>query len=806
MQESIQDIRFSIRQIHKAPGFSAAVILTIALTISFTAAVFGVLYAVLINPLPYSEAQRIVALQPVTAQGFTRPASYPDYLDWRQMNSSLSVLAGYNPVGSINFEGPQGPVALHLVSTTDNFFDVFGVHPMLGRTFTAGEDQPGRNDVAVLSYEVWEHHFGGRSSVIGETVKLDGHPISVIGVMLPGFRFPVNEGDTVYVPMHPTKQQQQYRSNYWIMTVARLRDGISVQQAEADMARVVTELGHTYSSSQGVRISVADLATFVVGDTRNSLRLLFYAVLALLAIGCVNVAGLLLIRGVKRDRELALRAALGASKFRIGRQILTEALIYAVFGTAVGIVLAGVLLRVTRVLLASALPRGSEVTLNAEVLGAAILASLVITVLASSAPAWRISGTAPNIRLRSGGTAGTTRGQHRLRAAFVVTQYALGLILLVISGLLLVTLARLRNEELGFSTEHVLTAEVDLSPGRYAGRDVVADFYYPLLDKVRALPPVQAAGLVQMLPIQSWGWNAAVHIAGTPAPPPNMEQLAEYRIVSPGYYSVFQDELVRGRLIDPNLDTSTSQPVVVVNEAFVKKFIPAGENPIGRQLDDDQKSTIIGVVRNLRQNIYQQPLAETDYAISQIPGNETPRVVSRMRLVIRTEGDPKAIIPELRRVFHDMDSTLPFRAPQTMREVVSETLIFERLENWLFGSFAVVAVLLAVVGLYGLIGHEVELSRRDIGLRMALGATRRRILSGIYRRVGSMITLGLGIGLALTFIVKRYFESVVAIHLSQDAGYIAAIVFFLAFLGLSAALFPALHSAAIEPTTALREE
>ena len=802
-----QDIRYSVRQLRKAPGFSAAVIITITLTISCTVAIFSVLYAVLINPLPYSHPERIVALQVRTPQGYTRPTSYPDYQDWRRMNESLSSVAGYNAVGNINFEGPNGPVALHLVSTTDNFFDVFAVRPLLGRTFAPGEDQPGRNDVVVLSYEVWQQFFAGRTSVTDETVKLNGRPHVVVGVMPAGFRFPISEANTVYTPIHPTLQQQDARGNYWLMAVARLKDGFSLQQSEADMTRVLGYLSQTYSNSRNARMNLVDMNTFVTGEARNSMQLLFYAMLALLAIGCVNVAGLLLIRGVRRDRELALRSALGAGKWRVVRQILTEALIYGAFGTVLGALLGYGLLQVTHILLAAALPRGREVGLNWEVLTASVVASLGITVLASLVPVWRVSQSSPNVRIRAGGNAGTGRGQHRLRTAFVVTQFALGLTLLVVSGILLITLGKLRNTDLGFSPASVLTAELNLSPDRYAGRNVVADFYYPLLDQVKAIPGVEAAGLIQMLPIHSWGWNVEVRLKGSAAATlPAAEQLAEYRIVSPGYFQAFQDRLVRGRLIDSDLDSPTSQPVVVVNEAFVKKFIPAGEDPIGRELDDDQQSRIVGVVRNIRQNIYQPPLAEIDYAISQIPGKETLRVAGRMHLVIRTSRDPKSVIGDLRRTFQGVDSTLPFRTPETMSEVISETLIFERLENWLFGSFAAVAVLLAVVGLCGLIGHEVEMSTRDIGLRMALGATRRRILGDVYQRVGIMVALGLVMGLLLTAIVKRYFESVVRIQVHQDAGYIIGIALFLALLGFSAVLFPALRAANVEPVEALRDE
>jgi len=806
MQGTLQDLRYAIRQLSKAPGFSLTIILTIALTVSLTAAIFSVLYAVLIRPLPYRQPERIVAVQPCGAQGNAQLASYPDYLDWRQMNGSFQTLAGYKSVGSVNFENSEGPAPLPLVSVTDNFFDVFGVPPLLGRAFAAGEDQPGRNDVVVLSHEVWRRRFGSRASVIGEVVKLDGRPYSVIGVMPAAFRFPLNEADTLYIPIHPTRQQQA-RRNYWLTTIGRLKDGLTPRLAEADMMRALNNQAQTSPADKGGRISLTEMPAFVVGDTRNHMRLLFYAVLALLAIGCVNIAGLLLIRGVKRDRELALRVALGAGKWRIIKQTLIEALPYSVIGAGVGILLAYGLLHLTRALLATALARGGEVILSGQALAASIIAALLITFLASLVPSLRVPLTTPNWRLRAGGgPGGASRGQRRLRAAFVVTQFALGSVLLVTSGLLFVGLAKLRNADLGFAPDHILTAEVNLSPGHYAARDAVTEFYYPLLDKVRGIPGVKAAGLIQMAPIQNSGWNTEIRINGIPPLSPNSEQLAEYRIVSPGYFEVFQNQMVRGRLPDAGLDTPTSQPVVVVNEAFVKKFIPEGQDPIGKQLDDDMQTTIIGVVRNVRQNIYQAPLAEVDYAMSQIPAEETLRVVGRMRLVIRVANDPVAVTPDLRRVMSGVDPTLPFRTPMTMTEVISNTLIFERLENWVFGSFAGVALLLAAIGMYGLIGHEAQLSTRDIGVRMALGATRGHILWGIYRRVVWMVVTGLGVGLTLTLAIRRYIQSVVAIHLKNDVGYIVALCLFLALLGLAAALFPALHAVSIRPMEALKED
>jgi putative ABC transport system permease protein len=806
MESILQDLRYGLRQLRKTPAFGITVVATLALSIGISAAVFSVLYAMLIRPLPYHNAESLVAVQPRSPQGYTQPASYPEYLDWRRMNHSLERLAGYSSYGTINFEGPAGPIALHSVQGTDNFFDVFGVNPIVGRTFAQGEDQDGKNDVVVLSYEVWQQMFGGRTEAVGQRAKLDGRSYTIIGVMPAGFRFPISQVDAVYTPMHMTKQRRDERGTHWMQSVARLKNGVTAKQAQADMVQVLNDLGRTYPDSKGRTLQLVDLSTSILGKTTSSLYLLFYAVIALLAIGCVNVAGLLLARGVKREREIALRSAIGANKMRIVRQILTEGLLFAGLGATGGVMVGYGLLRVIRLLLISALSRGAEVELNGVVLAVALFVSVVVTIAAALAPALRLSGTDPNKALRSGGNAGTTRGQHQLRAGFVITQVALALALLVISGLLMRMLGGLRNTELGFSPDRILTAEIDLSPGRYEGRDVVTNFYQPLIEKVKAIPGVESVGTIIILPIQSYGWNSDVHVKGTPAQPSNVEQLAEYRLVSPGYFDVFQDRLVSGRLLDENLDPTTSQPVIVVNEAFVKKFIPAGRDPIGMQLDEDEKPTIVGVVKNIRQNIYEPPMAETDYPISQVKLKDSLAYLGNMQLVVRTKVNPKSIVPELRAAFHEVDPTLPFRIPETMRTVIADTLIFERLENWLFGAFAALAALLSIVGMYGLISHEVELSTRDIGVRLALGATRGRILAGIYWRVGWMLCGGLLLGLLVTGAARKYISSVVAMQIDKDAGGILALTAAFFVAGLVAALLPARRASSIEPMDALRDE
>jgi len=393
----------------------------------------------------------------------------------------------------------------------------------------------------------------------------------------------------------------------------------------------------------------------------------------------------------------------------------------------------------------------------------------------------------------------------------VVTQVALTMVLLVVAGLLLRVVSRYRHVDLGFDPAHILSTGIDFSPARYQGRDVVADFYRPLLDRVSHLPGVRAAGLISLLPIENDGSNSDIHIAGQPPYPPNQEMLAENRFVSTGYFDVFGTPLHRGRALSPSLDRPEKiAPTVVVNDAFVKKFIPAGLDPAAQRIDDDDKqekwTQIVGVVGNVRQNIYEAPLAERDWLMDELPLKDRAGLLSGMTLVLRTDGDPKLLIPALRNALHEVDPTVPFKTASTMTEVVSETLVFERMESWLFGIFAGLALALAMVGLYGLVSHEVEQSTRDIGVRMALGATRNRILGMVLRRVAWMLGAGTVVGFALTLVARKLIGMVIYFDAQKEAGGFLLLALLLLVAGLVAALIPAAHAASIEPMHALRAE
>jgi predicted permease len=449
--------------------------------------------------------------------------------------------------------------------------------------------------------------------------------------------------------------------------------------------------------------------------------------------------------------------------------------------------------------------------MNWTMLGAAIAVAVIASLAASLYPALRLSSIDPNRALKTGGSAGIQRGQYRLRSGFVVIQVALTLMLLVVAGMLIRVVTRYRHADLGYDPSHILAVDLHIAPGRYESRDVLANFYQPLLDRVALIPGVRAAGLIDMLPIESWGSNEDIHISGQPPYPPNQEMLAEYRMVTTGYFDVFNIPFHQGRRFSPQLDVSANKaPTVVVNDAFVRKFLPSGFGPATPHLDDHQKpeekTAVVGVMGNVSQDIREPALAEMDYLLDEIPTKDRPAALSTMVLVVRTDGDPKQIVTAVRTALHEIDPTVPLADPRTMTEVIAETLVFERMESWLFGIFAGLALALAMVGLYGLVSHEVEQSTRDIGVRMALGATRPGILAMVLRRVAWMMGAGTIAGLVLTFIARKLIGVVINFEPQREAGGFLLLALLLVVAGLIAALIPARRAASIEPMQALRAE
>ena len=700
------DVRFALRQLLASPGFAVAAVLALSLGIGAATAIFSVMDAMLLRPLPFAHQERLVFPFMKSQTGSSTPASYLGYLEERAQLRAFDALAGFSTFDRINLEGPNGPVSLRAVKGTDNFFDVFGVKPILGRTFLPGEDQPGKDNVVVLSYEVWQSSFGGRADAVGKQVRLDGNSYTILGVMPSGFRFPLFERDAVYTPLHAPESWRKARGLHWLKTVGRIKEGVTVEQAQADISQVMANLARAYPEQEtGHTAVLRPLAGEVNGlgpdgKMRAPLRMLALAVLALLGIACVNVAGLLLARGVKREREMALRSAIGAHRWRLVRQMVSESLVLSAAGLAGGLVLSWLLLKAMNVYLVEAIARGADVGFNWKVVSTALGISILTSVLASLAPAMRLSGTNPIRALRMGLGAGTSRSQHRLRSGFVVTQFALSLVLLMVAGLLIQNLQRLLKTDLGTDTKHIFTVHIALSPGGYTERDPLLAFYRPLLERVSHLPGVRGAGVIDLLPVAGWGDAYEVHITGQPPYPKGQEMGAETRVVSASYFDAMGMKLVRGRLLSP----ATERPEnpagsMVVNEAFRRKFFPNGEDPVGAHIDDADKaenhSGIVGVVTDVRQDVQMTPMAEMDWLIDAIPADSRLDQLKNMYLVVNASGDPTSLEPALRQIIHEIDPGVPFREAETMDQIVKDQLVFERMEGWLYTIFAAFALLRA---------------------------------------------------------------------------------------------------------------
>ncbi len=804
----LQDLRFALRQLRRAPGFAAVAILTLALAVGISTSVFSVIDAAVLRPLPYIDPNRIVILETYSPEGYGQPASWPQYLDWRHGNSTLSALAAFQPEAA-NLQTSTGAASpVHVVYGTDNFFDVFAVRPLLGRTFAPGEDQPGKNDVAVLSYELWQQSFGGRRDIVGTTVKLDGAVNTVIGVMPAGFRFPLSTSGALYRPFHIAATRIDARGSHWLPTVARLKPGVPLERAQADLNRVFDNIGRAFPDEAGRRVRLLTAADAALGDTAPALRVLSMAVFGVLLIGCVNLAGLLLARGIRRQREFGLRSAIGAGRTRLVRQLLTESAILSLAGAAVGTLFAAALLQVMRQLLIHSLARGSDVHLNLTVLVATAAVALATGLVAGVIPAWQSAHTAPALALRSGGGgAGTSRAQGRVRAALLITQVAIALGLLVSSSLLLRNLRSLLSTDLGFQPQGLLTEELFLNRANYTGRDLVTSFYEPLLDRVRAIPGVTAAGVINLIPVQNYGSNSDVSIVGHPPAPPNQANLAENRVVLPGTLETFGSHVVEGRALTNSVDGRGAPLAVTINQAFVRHFFSPGEDPLGKQIQwGDMRVPIVGVTTDLRQALNRPPMPEMDMPAAGVPDEYAIDELAHMNLVVRSSLPPAALAASLREALRQVDPTVPFRTPETMRDVLDDELTLQRLESWLFGTFAALALLLSLVGIYGTVAHEVELRTRDIGVRMALGATRSRVVRGILVRVATLMLLGVAAGWALTFALRRVLGAVVELHPTHDFALLAAITLILTIAGLTASLLPARRAATIDPIQALRTE
>ena len=819
MRNLFQDLRYGLRLLAKSPGFTVVSVLTLALGIGANTAIFSIVNAILLRPLPFRDPQRLVALGEFDTRAGRGVSegnlSYPDLTDIRARNHSFESVAAYhNGDATLTGAGQALHIKLEVVST--NLFPLLGTHPSLGRSFLDGEDDPGHH-VAVLSQLLWRRQFHGDSGVIGRTVDLNGRAYTIIGVMADGFQFPVQADatelwttfsrDAETDDPNDTPMTAQ-RGNHYLNAIARLKTGATLDQANADLDSVARALAKEYPKQNSYNgIGARPEIDRLVSESRTPLLILFGAVGLVLLIACANIANLLLARATNRAREIAIRAALGATRARVVRQLLAEALALSLAGAVAGTGVAVWGLYAMLKLYPSNLPRAAEIGLDNRVLIFTVALAAVTGIIFGLIPALQVSK--PNLieTMREGGRSATVgTGHHRLRSGLVIAETALGMMLLVAAGLLIRSFHRLSSVDLGMNPQHVLTANFDLSETRY-NPDQQDRFIQELMARLNALPAVKQAAGVAPLPLSDSGMNVSFNLLDHPVPEAN-EPSAAFYVVTKGFFETLQIPLVRGRTFDVR-DHRNSAPTMIINQEFARKFFPH-EDPIGRRVKigagegaaraSYKTREIVGIVGNFRRS----DLGRAPGAAYFVP---LPQLMwGPPTLVVRTTGEPNAMTSEVRKVLASMDPDAPLYEVRSLEDYLALDLGRARFQAVLLGLFAGIALLLTAVGLYGVMAYTVAQRAQEIGIRMALGASRADVLHMILARSVAITGVGLLIGIVGAAALTRLLSSLLYGVRPIDPMTFAAVALLLAATSMLASYIPAWRAAKVDPMVALRYE
>jgi predicted permease len=793
----VTDVRFALRQMSKTPGVTAIVLATIAFGVGATTAIFSLAYGVLMRPLPYAEAERLVRVFEVVPQYGRFSVAPANFLDWRERQQVFERIAVYAG-GTDTFVGPEGPERLNRALVSWDLFELLRVPPALGRGFRADEDVPDQNAVIILSHGLWQRRFGGDPAIVGRAITLSGTPVTIAGVMPAGFYFP-NRDVEFWRPiaLNPSGAP---RGAHFTSVVARLKAGVTVQQAGAEMIGIARQLaGEHPQSNRDESAETIALVDVIVGPVRPMLWTLVAAVGVVVLIASANVANLLLVRASAREREIAIRLAMGAGGSRLAGQMLSESLVFAVAGGSLGVLLAWQGIAPLRTLAAGSIPRVADVTLDSTVLAFALLTSLTVGVLFGMAPAWHALDRRIGTLLREGApTSGSGRGR-RLRSALLVAEVALSMVLLVGAALLLRSFDRLVRVEPGFRAENVLTFAVALPAVSYTSDRSRIAFYDRLLDTLQRTPGVQAAGMVQQLPIRGdymLSFNVDGRAPLTPAESPS----ANHRVVSPDYFAAMDIPLRRGRGFSAQ-DGDTAPMVALIDEAFALRHF-ANEDPLGRGLDigngTDGYYRIVGVVGN----VHHEGLDAAPQPTMYVPF--TQDVFSSMSVLVRTGGEPSAFAATARRVVAQIDASLPAFAMSPLADVADASLAERRFALLLLSLFAAMALFLAAVGLYGVVSYAVSQRTREIGLRLAIGAQPADVLRMVLGTGMTLVAIGIAAGLAGALALSRTVTSMLFDVTPFDPVSYAATVLLLLAVAAVACYLPARRAMAVDPLESLR--
>jgi putative ABC transport system permease protein len=810
MDSIIKDIRYGVRGLLKHPGFTALIVITLALGIGASTAIFSIVDSVLLRRLPYSTASRIVAIQELNQDGKRGQVTSANFLDWRAQNTVFEHLAAIKQTTS-NLALSDHAERIDLAQTNANFFDVFGIRPQYGRLFIPQDEQAGHEPVVVVSNALWQRRFGSDPSLVGKPIALDGKNYTVIGVAPAGFQYP--DKTEVWVPpiklvpeLYPNQDVTRTRGMGYLAAVATTKPGVSLPQAAAEMETITARLRQQYPDTNNRRFNrVVSLQEHLVGDTNKLLWLLLGAVTFVLLIGCANVANLLLASGASRQKEMAIRTALGASRARVVRQLFTESTLLALTGGTVGLLIAYWGVAGITKLLPNDFPRLSEIHMNVRVLGFTFVASVLTGILFGLVPALQISrpDLQEAIRETGRGVSGNRR-QSRFRQALIVVEVALSVVLLVGAGLLFRSFLRLQSVNTGFVSEHVWTARLTPSGTSYANQADYDKFYTQVLEKVSAVPGVQDAGVINTLPLDK-GPTAGFRVDGRPVETPDKWPMANYRAVSPNYFRAMGIPVLQGRAYTDR-DNTNSPAVMIVNQKLADEEF-SGENPIGKRITFGNTNNnqpvwfeIVGVVANVRSlELREEPTAELYFASLQ---DYWPA----MSLVVRSNVDSPNLSASVRQIVNEVDKSVPVSNVQMMDHVVSASITQPRFNLFLLGLFSTVAMLLSAAGIYGVTAYSVTQRTHELGIRIALGAQVGDVLRMILGQGMAVIGVGLVIGLAAAFALVRLLRSFLFGVGEKDPFTFVAITVLLLLVALLACYIPARRATKVDPLEALRYE
>ena len=807
MNGLLQDLRYALRQLRKSPGFAGIAILVLTLGISASVSIFGFVDAALIKPLPYASPNRLVEATESVPMIPRADLSYPDYLDWKRLNQVFSSMDVYNGTGYL-MRTPTGTEPVPGIRVSDGFFHTLGITPMLGRDFYTGEDLPAASRTVILSYATWQKRYAGRKDVVGETVTLSGIPHTIVGVLPQDFQFAPRGSAEFWTTLHASDPCALRRSCHNFTGIGRLKDGLSVEAALANMKSIARQLEIQYpNDNRGQGASVLPLSEAIVTDIRPILLVLFSGAGLLLVIACANVSSLLLVRSEVRKREIAVRGALGASRARLIRQFITEGLVLVAAGTLLGLVVAaGAMQILTRLIskdMMASMPYLSGLGMNSHVLLFAGAVSVFAAALFSLPPIVRLPLTKLREGLTEGGRGYAGTLWRRFGSNLVVVELAIAVILLVGAGLLGKSFYRLLHVEVGFQPDHLATVQVALSGASYPKDEQIVAAERQIISRIASLPGVQSVGISSVLPVSFNGNTTWIRIVGQPYNGEHNE--VNQRDVSSAFFTTLRAKLLRGRYFSDAEDASKPS-VVIINQALARKYFP-GQDPIGKKLGDTDLSPksiteIIGVVEDVKDGALDSEIWPAVY----YPFNQNTDTY--FSLIVRTSQAEQSLLPTLVTAIHEIDPGIGTMNETTMIDRINDspTAYLHRSSAWLVGGFASVALLLGVVGLYGVIAYSVNQRTREIGVRMALGAQRSSVYQLIMKEAGWLAGVGISAGILCSIGAATLIRGLLFGVRSWDAATLAAVAAVLAISALVASYIPARRAAKVDPMVALRYE